>query len=304
MAYRPIYVEIHLHSSLEDVWRLTQTPDLHTRWDMRFNDIEYLPRSEDSQPQRFYYRTRIGFGLNISGEGESLGRHETSGERTSSLKFWSSDRKSLIREGSGYWKYIQTDDGLRFLTQYDYRTRFGFPGRWLDALVFRPLLGWATAWSFDRLRLWLEKGIAPEISWERSAIHAVARITLALIWIYQGAIPKVLFPDSRELEQLRGYSLFSGWEQMALLCLGWVEIIFGFLLILLWSKRTLFVINALLLGVLLCGAAVSSPSILKAPFNPLTLSLGMIALCLTGYWSSRELPSSRRCFRRPQSERS
>lgn len=302
MSTAPIYVEIFLHAPLEDVWHYTQTPDLHARWDIRFNDIQYLPRSDNSKPQRFLYRTRIGFGMNIAGEGQSVGRHDSPNEKTSSLKFWSDDRKSLIREGSGYWKYIETDDGLRFLTLYDYRTRFGIPGRLLDTLVFRPILGWATAWSFDRLRLWLEKGISPEVSWERSAIHAVARLTLALIWIYQGAVPKLLLADAIELEQLRRFSLFWGWEKIALQCLGWMEITFGLLMVLLWRKRSLFLINMLILGGLIAGASASSPSVLWAAFNPLTLTLGMISLCLSGYWSSRDLPSSRHCIRRPAAE--
>lgn len=127
---------------MDELWRLTQTPELHQRWDLRFSGIEYLPRPDESAPQRFVYSTRVGFGLAIRGEGEMVGeRHAADGSRTSALKFWSVDPKSLIREGSGYWKYVPTDDGIRFLTWYDYRTRFGAPGRWFDALVFRPLMG-------------------------------------------------------------------------------------------------------------------------------------------------------------------
>src|SRR4051794_41500894 len=91
------------------------------------------------------------------GAGESVGAKDaTDGSRTSALRFWSDDHRSLIREGSGYWRYVPTPDGVRFLTSYDYRTRFGGVGRVLDRLILRRLLGWATAWSFDRLRLWLE----------------------------------------------------------------------------------------------------------------------------------------------------
>ena len=79
---------------------------------------------------------------------------------------------SLIREGSGYWRYVPTGDGIRFLTWYDYRTRFGPFGRVIDRLIFRPLMGWATAWSFDRLRLWIERGIDPALSMQRSLAHA------------------------------------------------------------------------------------------------------------------------------------
>jgi hypothetical protein len=31
----------------------------------------------------------------------------------------------LIREGSGYWRYVPTGNGLRFFTWYDYEVRFG-----------------------------------------------------------------------------------------------------------------------------------------------------------------------------------
>src|SRR5205823_6848649 len=105
---------------------------------------------------------------------------------------------SLIREGSGYWQYIPTAKGVRFLTWYDYRTRFGALGRLLDAAVFRPLLGWATAWSFDRLRLQIDKGLEPKLAFRLAAIHACSRIFIAIIWLWQGLLPKLLFNDADE----------------------------------------------------------------------------------------------------------
>ncbi len=60
-----------------------------------------------AEPQRFRYATRIGFGLCVEGAGESVGNRTAEGQRTSVLKFWSDDPKSLIKEGSGYWKYIR-----------------------------------------------------------------------------------------------------------------------------------------------------------------------------------------------------
>ena len=167
-----IYVEINIQCPMEDLWAKTQTPELHQQWDLRFSDISYLPRPDESQPQRFRYATRVGFGIAIVGEGETVAAQEADGSRTSALKFWSTDTRSLIREGSGYWKYIPTTNGIRFLTWYDYTVRFGLLGRCFDAAVFRPLMGWATAWSFDRLRRWLEEGLDPElfVRLHRSAI--------------------------------------------------------------------------------------------------------------------------------------
>jgi hypothetical protein len=159
---RPIYVEITIRAPLDEVWRVTQEPAQHGRWDLRFTRIDYLPRAE-GEPQRFLYATRIGLGLEIRGEGESVGEKDArDGSRTSALTFGSDDPRSLIHRGSGYWRYVPVGEGTRFITRYDYETRFGAAGRVFDAAVFRPLLGWATAWSFDRLRLWLEDGVTPE----------------------------------------------------------------------------------------------------------------------------------------------
>ena len=300
MPRQPIYVEINIGAPIDDLWRLTQTPELHEQWDLRFTGIEYLPRPDENEPQRFLYTTCIGFGLKIYGEGESVGTHnKSSGERTSALKFDSNDPKSLIREGSGYWQYVPTAEGIKFLTWYDYRTRFGSLGQLFDRLIFRSLLGWATAWSFDRLRLWLEKGIAPEVALRQSLIHMTARLILSFIWIYQGLVPKLLFKDTGELEIVRGSGLFTGYEALVLSGLGLAEIVFGVLFLLLWRQSRLFIWNMILLVILTVDALIGQPGIFVAPFNPITLNIAMIGLSLIGLWSARDLPSATNCRRKP-----
>ena len=125
-----IFVEIPIQGSVEEIWEKTQNPLLHQRWDLRFTRIEYLPKPSPSAPQEFLYETRLGFGITIRGKGESVGtRAGDHGETTSALRFWSDDARSLIREGSGYWKYFPTNkDRTQFLTAYDYRVRFGLIG--------------------------------------------------------------------------------------------------------------------------------------------------------------------------------
>jgi uncharacterized protein YndB with AHSA1/START domain len=164
MNTKPIYVEIVIRAPIEALWAATQDPAQHQRWDLRFTEIEYLHRQKPDAAQTFLYTTRMG-GIRISGEGETTTtQNPTDGSRVSALRFWSADPKSLIEKGSGYWKYTPVDGGVRFVTWYDYKVRFGLAGRIADRLVFRRLIGWATAWSFDRLRLWLEDGTPPEAS--------------------------------------------------------------------------------------------------------------------------------------------
>src|SRR5688572_14070336 len=127
------------------VWEKTQAPDAHERWDLRFTSITYLPREAEGAPQRFLYETRIGFGMRVRGEGETVGTKEgVGGARTSALRFWADDPRSLVRRGSGYWRYVPSGEGVVFLTGYDYETRYGTLGRAIDRAVFRPLMGWAT----------------------------------------------------------------------------------------------------------------------------------------------------------------
>ena len=228
-----IYVEILISAPLERVWELTQKPDVHQRWDLRFSRIEYFPKSNESELQRFLYETRIGVGLAIRGTGESVAtRIAEDGSATSCLKFASDDRLSLIREGAGYWRYIPTTEGLRFLTWYDYRVRFGAAGRLLDR-IFRPLIGWATAWSFDRMRLWAERDIAPEVSLRLAAVHALSRIAIAAVWFWHGVVPKLLLSDADERIMLAHAGLPENW----LPWVGAAEVAMG-LLVCVWCRSS------------------------------------------------------------------
>ncbi|TDC08794.1 hypothetical protein E1267_09450 [Nonomuraea longispora] len=167
-----LYIEARIRTELDLLWHRTQDPAQHRRWDLRFTHIDHLA-SAGSEPQRFRYAVRLLPGLLISGTGIAAGeKRRPDGTRTSALRFASPHPLSPIARGRGYWRYLPTGDGIRFLTGYDYEPRWGRPGRIADRLVLRPLMGWATAWSFDRLRLWCERGITPE----RSLRHALADV--------------------------------------------------------------------------------------------------------------------------------
>ena len=154
----PIYVETLVRADLERVWQLTQDTDLHPRWDLRFSAI--LPEGRTAEgASRFRYELHLPF-HRICGTGISLGeRRRADGTRTSALRFTTTDRLSPLGDGRGYWRYVPTGDGVRFFTGYDYRAGWG---RLADTAGVRWLLGWMTAWSFDRLRIWAETGTPPE----------------------------------------------------------------------------------------------------------------------------------------------
>jgi len=295
----PIYVEIQIRGALDEVWRLTQTPDLHERWDLRFTSITYLPRASDRDPQRFRYATRLGFGVEIEGWGETRGERLADGTRTSALAFGSDDRRSLIREGSGYWKYEQIGDQVRFITGYDYEVRWGLTGRIVDRVVFRPLIGWATAWSFDRLRLWIESGVHPAGAARQALVHAFAAAAVAFVWIWQGVAPKLAGPHPDEVAMMLAAGVSEVWTRPLLWALGAVELAFGLAFVPLAHRRWPWLLTIALMAVATIGVLATSPARALAAFNPIALNVLLAALAAIGLLSLRDLPSARRCLRRP-----
>jgi hypothetical protein len=211
---RALYVETLIRADVDVLWNATQDPRQHERWDLRFTRIEYLTEATcetgagqevtggQPPPRRFRYTTNVLPGVPVSGVGINVGeRSGADGHRTSALRFSSADPIALIRSGAGYWRYVPTPDGIRFLTGYDYKPRWGRLGRIAD-LAFRPLMGWATAWSFDRLRLWLEQGVTPEQArcralvdlCLRTAVVGLATITASPAAIAASAAAVLLAP--------------------------------------------------------------------------------------------------------------
>jgi DoxX-like family len=295
---RPIYVESRVHAPIERVWDATQQPDQHQRWDLRFGTITYLPRAGD-EAQRFTYATTVAPGVSVAGTGESLGeRDRADGTRWSGLRFWAADRRSIIESGAGYWRYIPTGDGVRFLTRYDYRPRWGRVGELIDRWMFRPIFGWATAWSFDRLRLWLEDGTPPERARNQAIAHAIAVGGLAGVFAYQGLVPKVWKLDGGEVAIWRGLGLPDRQATRVVRAVGAVEAAFAVATVARSSKRWPFVIALAAMPTLAIGAAKADRSILTKAFNPASLGLAVAALAGVALATKEGRPSGRRALRR------
>ena len=148
---RKIVVEAIIPVPVELVWERSQSPGLHTAWDIRFNQIRYLNETDERGYRLMDYRTKIAFGFSIQG----FGRYLTNAEHShSSFEFDSRDWKSIIRNGRGIWLYRSCPTGTLFKTVYDYDVRYSMVGEVLDRLIFRSLLQLATEWGFETLRQW------------------------------------------------------------------------------------------------------------------------------------------------------
>ncbi len=158
---KPLYIEVEIQAPLDKVWELTQDTDAHPRWDLRFSRITPVEQLA-AGGYRFVYERTLPFHT-LKGIGISIGeRSRPDGSRTSALKFSTQDRLSPMGEGRGYWRYVPTPSGTRFITGYDYEPGFGRIGAALDRIVTRQVISWMTALSFDRLRIWAETDVEPE----------------------------------------------------------------------------------------------------------------------------------------------
>jgi len=278
------------------LWTNTQDPSIHQQWDLRFSEITYLPKDNPTEPQKFLYSTKIGFGIKVNGIGESVvTKTKENGESTSVLKFSSDSNISIIKQGSGYWKYVPEAEGIKFFTGYDYETRWGLFGKLFDKFIFRPLMIWATAWSFDCLKNWIEKGLHPRQAIKSQLTVLSANIALGLVWIYQGLIPKLLFANTGEIEILNQSGLFSGNEKAVLTLIGVAEMVFG-LVILFVHKKSIHIANIIGLLLLSAAAMFSNATIFTFPFNPFSLNVSMIALSIIVILNFRCLPKASNCI--------
>ena len=299
MKRKPIYVEIPIQAEIEKVWDASQKPDMHEQWDLRFSSITYLPK-EDGKPQEFVYSRAVGPFLKVEGWGKSVGLlHNEDGTRSSSLQFGTEQWFSPIREGRGFWKYEPQQDRVKFLTQYDYDVNFGHAGKIADKLVFRPLIGWATALSFDVLKRWLEQGEAPHSQYIRFFNTYLMSILFAFIWMYQGLVPKIIGMHIEERAIVGSFlALSEKGITMSVLLIGIAEVLLGIIWLFYRNKKQLFTLQLILFPLLTIAALIAVPATAIHPFNPVTFNLSLIVLSLIGVFLSKDVPSARSCKRK------
>lgn len=297
---KPIYVELPIESEMDKLWNATQTPDLHEQWDLRFSSITYLPKKEN-KPQEFTYKTIIGPGLSVEGWGKSAGSfHAKDGSRTSSLHFGTDQVSSIIHEGRGYWKYIpQSDSSITFLTQYNYKPGLGRIGKLIDQFMFRPLIGWGTALSFDVLKRWLEQGDSPSSQYVRFFSNWIITLLFSFIWLYHGLVPKIIGLHPAEIGMVQSAVPISYIQaSWIVLIAGIIEVVFGLVWLVYSKKRQLFRLQIIIYPLLTVGAIIAQPSSAVDPFNPLTFNLALFILSVVGFMSSKNVPTAKNCKRK------
>jgi hypothetical protein len=109
-------------------------------------------------------------------------------------------------------------------------------------------------------------------------IRLISSLTLAFCWIYEGLVPKILYPAPGDRMMLQKEGLFSGHEADLLYLIGACEIVLGCLFLVRWRRRFIHCLNIATLLLLAIITLLTQPQSFTEPFNPATLIVSMIAL--------------------------
>lgn len=125
-------------------------------------------------------------------------------------------------------------------------------------------------------------------------IARVARLSLALVFIWHGLVPKILWlsPDEVAMIAAHGlpaHGLFA--PEIIARVAGIGEVLLGLLLLLLPGRRWPLLLAAAALILLLLDVALLSPHLLLQAFNPLSTNLAALALCLVAWLAEQPAPS-------------
>jgi hypothetical protein len=130
-----------------------------------------------------------------------------------------------------------------------------------------------------------------------SVVHAVGRVTLAVIFLYQGLIPKIVYRHPSEIRMLTDAGLEMTTADRALAAIGVAEVALGVVLLIAWHARSPLVVILALMAFALAALPVTSPWALVGAFNPVALNAAVAALAFITWQTSRDLPSAAHCRR-------
>lgn len=104
------------------------------------------------------------------------------------------------------------------------------------------------------------------------------QLTLAMLWLYQGLIPKIIFQSPTEILIWQNLGVELALAKVLVICSGIAEMLFG-LCFLKWNRSMLLHgLNITGLAGLLLLIAMTAPLQLGAAFNPVVMNIAMLML--------------------------
>lgn len=112
----------------------------------------------------------------------------------------------------------------------------------------------------------------------------ISRLSLGLVWFYEGLVPKLLFVRPDQVELVRRSGLYFGTPEFFLQLLGAAQVAFAIWLLLGIRERLAVAIATVGMWILIVLVATANPSMLTDPYGALIKDLCLTA-CAYTVWS-------------------
>ena len=112
-------------------------------------------------------------------------------------------------------------------------------------------------------------------------IKVISRVSLGLVWFYEGLVPKLLFLRVDELNLVRKSGVFWRTPKWTLQVLGVTQIVLGIWLIAGWAERPAVAVATIWMVVLIVLVAGGNPAMLADPYGALIKDFCLVACAIT-----------------------
>lgn len=136
----------------------------------------------------------------------------------------------------------------------------------------------------------------------QTCIHIAARTALAIVFAYQGVVPKLVFAHADEIAMVRAAGVPTELTSMAVAALGIAEVAMAVALLVAWSRSWPSWVSLVAMPIAGLVVGLFSPALFVAAFNPFSLNVSVAALAVVDLLVMAGVPSAGRCLRRPASE--
>lgn len=113
-----------------------------------------------------------------------------------------------------------------------------------------------------------------------SSTLLIIHVTLAVLWIYQGLVPKIIYKVTEEQQ----FWAFLGFDEIVSLVLieisGYIEILFGLLFLIFRQSKLLHFLNISSMLIFFGVVTLLYPFYFHHAFNPFVMNIGMASLSI------------------------
>lgn len=120
-------------------------------------------------------------------------------------------------------------------------------------------------------------------------IKFISRVSLAIVWLYEGFVPKILFLRADQLDLVQRSGLVWRTPEWTLQLLGLAQIALGIWLLVGWKERFTVAIATMSMLVLIALVASGNPAMLTDPYGALVKD-GCLIACAITVWLLAPIP--------------